>query len=586
MPSTDNTWPTTVSTVASGVRRRPWLIPLVALVVGALAYGISTQIPDKYEATSRLLFQPVDPAPRVDPATPGPDASSTPERTAATNLALASAAADATTVTVRDKLRLGLGLQDLRDRVGLTPEGQADIVTITATGGSAAEATRIANTYAAEIVALRQRRAQDRVQRVIDAINARLAAGPPADVASTLQARSEQLQVEKALQTGDVEVAELAVPPAAPSAPRPLLNGMIGAALGVLLALGLAVVLRRQDRPVEDEEDLETIIGADVLARVPNRGDSAVGRQGFREALHFLRTNLQLREDARRARVIGLVSPTPGHGKSVVAVGLTDALATSGSDVIAIDCDLRRPALHRYLHGELSPGVVDVIDGRDETSSLVQETSHAGVRLVAAGAALSESTSSSVGLGRITRLLKHMRQSADYVIVDTSAVTIGADSTVVAKALDGVIMVVDLKVVDRDVLAAATEQLRGAGVRIFGIVLNRAEGFQPRWRSGGTLSSLRGRRDAPPRDVPARAAPVRDAPAVSAAPVRGEAAEDDDAPAERETRAERDARAKANGAANASRKQQQQQAGGAPRSGRAARSSGRTPPRRSDRRST
>jgi capsular exopolysaccharide synthesis family protein len=584
MPTTDNTWPTTVSTVASGVRRRPWLIPLVAFVVGALAYGISTQIPDKYEATSRLLFQPVDPAPRVDPATPGPDASSTPERTAATNLALASAAADASTVTVRDKLRLGIGLQDLRDRVGLTPEGQADIVTITATGGSAAEATRIANTYAAEIVALRQRRAQDRVQRVVDAINARLAAGPPADVTSTLQARAEQLQVEKALQTGDVEVAELAVPPVAPSAPRPLLNGMIGAALGVLLALGLAVVLRRQDRPVEDEEDLETIVGADVLARVPNRGDSAVGRQGFREALHFLRTNLQLREDARRARVIGLVSPTPGHGKSVVAVGLTDALATSGSDVIAIDCDLRRPALHRYLHGELSPGVVDVIDGRDETSSLVQETSHAGVRLVAAGAALSESTSSSVGLGRITRLLKHMRQSADYVIVDTSAVTIGADSTVVAKALDGVIMVVDLKVVDRDVLAAATEQLRGAGVRIFGIVLNRAEGFQPRWRSGGTLSSLRGRRDDSPRDVPARAAPAGDATAVRAAPVRGEAAaEDDEAAGERETRAERDARAKANGAANASRKQQ---AGGAPRSGRAARSSGRTPPRRSDRRST
>ena len=574
MPQSENTWPTTVSTVTSGVRRRPWLIPVVAIVVGALTFAVSSLMPSKYEATARLVFQPTDPAPRIDPTTSGPEVSSTPERTAATNLALAEAAADASAPVVRRRLRSGLSVEDLRKRIALTPEGQADIVTITATGDSAAESARMANTFASEIVALRRRRAQDRVQRVIDAINQRVQAQPPPASATTLQARAEQLQVEKALQTGDVDVAEPAVPPPGRSSPHPLLNGFIGLLLGALLGVGLAAVLRRQDRPVEDEEDLETIVAADVLARVPYRSESATGRQHFREALHFLRTNLQLREDARRARVIGLVSPTPGHGKSVVAVGLCDALATSGSDVIAIDCDLRRPALHRYLHGNMSPGVVDVIDGSDESSSLLQETSHAGVRLVAAGATLSESTSSTIGLGRITRLLKSMRQAGDYVIVDTSAVTIGADSTVVAKALDGVIMVVDLKVVDRDVLAAATDQLRGAGVRIFGIVLNRADGFQPRWRSGTPgIPSLRGRRDDELLERP-RPAAAREASPVRAAPQRQAMSE-----RERPTETERGAKPDANGAGSG-------KAAGAPRSGRAARSSGRTPPRRSDRRST
>lgn len=502
MSQPENTWPSPVSSVMSGVRRRPWLIPLVAIIAGALALGISSLVPNTYEATSRLLLQPTDPPPRVDPASAGPDATSTPERTAATNLALTSAAADAITLRVKRSMRTDLGLAELRDRVTLTPEGEADIVTITAKGGTATEAAQIANTYAREIVDLRRQRAQERVQRVIDAIRTRLASLRETDPSyAGLRTREGQLVVEKSLQTGDVEVAEQAVPPTAPSSPRPMLNGFIGGVLGIVLALGLAAMLRRLDRPVEDENHLETIVGADVLARVPYRSDSARDRQLFREALHFVRTNLQLRDDAKRARVIGLVSPTPGNGKSVIAVGLCDALATSGSDVVAIDCDLRRPSLHRYLHGELSPGVVDVIDGSNETSALLQDTMHSGVRLVAAGATLSESTSSSVGLGRITRLLKQMRHAADYVIVDTSAVTIGADSIVVAKALDGVIMVVDLKVVDRDVLAAATDQLRGAGVRIFGIVLNRAEGYQPsRWRGGGQhagpdLFSSRRRRD-------------------------------------------------------------------------------------------
>ena len=542
MSQSEDTWPSPLATLASGVRRRPWLIPLVAIIAGALALGISTLVPDKYEASSKLLFQPTDPPPRIDPASPGPDSPSTPERTAATNLALASAAADATTVRVKRSLRTDLVLGELRDRVVLVPEGEADIVTITATGATANESAVIANTYAREIVELRRRQAQERVQRVIDAIKVRLAALRTTDSTyAGLQTRESQLQVEKGLQTGNVEVVELAVPPTAPSSPRPMLNGFIGGVLGVFLALALAVVLRRLDRPVEDEEHLETIVGADVLARVPYRSDSARDREGFREALHFLRTNLQLREDAKRARVIGLVSPTPGHGKSVVAVGLADALATSGSDVVVIDCDLRRPALHRYLHAELSPGVVAVIAGSDETSGLLQETSHEGVRLVAAGGALSESTSSAVSLGRIARLLKQMRHTADYVIVDTSAVAMGADSTVVAKALDGVIMVVDLKVVDRDVLSAATDQLRGAGVRIFGIVLNRAEGMQPRWRSGGgghssgpdLFTAPRGNRESSGRDVPSTRASGgrRKAPALREAAVERRAAASNGAPA-------------------------------------------------------
>ena len=121
------------------------------------------------------------------------------------------------------KLKTDLTAKELRDRVKLDPQGQADIVTITATGDTPQQAAQIANAFANQVVAARRVAAQQKIQRVIDAINAKLAGTPSSDaIADELRRRAEQLGVERQLETGEVEIAEDAVPPRDKSSPKPL----------------------------------------------------------------------------------------------------------------------------------------------------------------------------------------------------------------------------------------------------------------------------------------------------------------------------------------------------------------------------
>ncbi len=492
-------WTLDLATLLRALRARWWLIGLTALVAGGLAFALSMLQDDRYEATADLLFRPSDPAPRIDPATAPPDAADAPERTAATNLALASA--DTVARQVKSKLRSPLSVDELRERVELAPEGQADIVTVTASGGSRDEAARIANAFAEEVVALRRRTAEAKVQRVIDAISSRLAAVPrDSGTAEELSRRAEQLRVEKGLQTGDVELAEPAIPPRERSSPRPLTNSAIGLVLGLLVGVALALVLQRLDRRIESEDELADIVGAPTIGRIPLAKETRWERELFYEGFQFLRANLQLREEARDCRTIAVTSALPGNGKSTVTVGLAKALAASGSTVVAVDGDLRRPTLHQNFGVPAEPGMTNIIGGGADVLEQLQPTLLAPVSLLAAGPALPISASVMAASKPLQELFQTLRGVADYVIVDTAPVTIGADASTIATAVDGVIVVVDQATVKREALKAANEQLTGSGAHVIGVVLNRAsvllaeEAYRGYYGSGAEQLSADGER--------------------------------------------------------------------------------------------
>lgn len=467
-----------VQMVLRALRRHWRLVALVTLVSASVALAVSLVLPERYEASADLLFGEAEPPPNIDPNEPLPDRTQSPERVAATNLALASLEKVAT--RVETKLGPGdpggdLSARELRDAVELDPEGQADIVTITATGDSPREAARIGNAFADEIVALRREDAQRKIQRVIDAIEARLAGTAAEDALSTqLRSRAEQLRVMKGLETGEVEIAEQAVPPSEPSSPKPLRNTAIGLLLGVILGSLLALLLQRFDRRVESEAELGEIFDSPVIARIPVERPTGWERELFAEAFQFLRANLQLRDPEGDCRSIAITSALPGNGKSTVAARLAEALALSGSDVIVVDCDLRRPTLHEYYGVNPREGLTSALVGLRDPVEMLQPTGTPTVRLLPAGPLMPLPASVVAGTKGMSGVLRRLAAQADYVIVDTSPVTIGADASAIASCVDGTLVVVDVERVRRDVLQAANEQLRAARANIVGVVVNRA----------------------------------------------------------------------------------------------------------------
>ena len=456
------------------LRRRKWIVIGVTILAAALAGGLSLLQEDRYEASADLQFRQDERVPSVNPQEPPPDPTESPERIAATNLALASL--DKVTARVRERLNSTLSIDDLRETVEIEPQGQADIVRITAEGDSAEEAARAANIWAEEVAAVRRERSQEQVQRVIDAIDVQLAGVEPGSaVDAELRARKAQLEVEQRLRTGDVEIAQEAIPPLERSSPKPLRNAVIGAVLGLILGTLLALLLQRLDRRVESEEEVAEIVGAPVIARVPVERASGWERELFIESFQFLRANLQLRDRQAEPQTIAITSALPGNGKSTIAARLAEAMALGGAEVVIVDCDLRRPTLHEYYGVGAYEGLTTALVGLRDPVEMLRPTPSPSVRLLAAGPLMPLPASVLAGTKGMSEVLARLRKVADYVIVDTSPVTIGADTSAIAATVDATVMVVDISSVRRDILAAATDQLRSARANIVGVVVNRAE---------------------------------------------------------------------------------------------------------------
>lgn len=449
------------------LRQRWALIVGCGLVAAVLAFGLSLVMPERYKASADLLFEKSN----LDAAVLGSDtaaeAQTAPERVAATNLELASLQVVAE--NTRRRLGTSLTVRQLQDRISIKPKGQADIVTITATAGTREEAVRIANTFAEEVVAFRRRAAQDEVQRAIDALSRSQAS----DSSTTARGaeRLAQLRAIKEVEAGDVTIVQRAVPPREASSPRPLRNTVIGGFLGLLLGVFVALLFHRLDPRIRDDDELVRIVGAPVLAHVPDSRHANRG-QAF-EALQFLRANLQLQDPDRQTRVIVVTSPQPGDGKTTIAGGLAEALALTGERVVAIDCDLRDPALHQRLEVELAPGLTNALLEPRSADDLLLD-SPLGPKVLTAGTMPLDPLLTVPALVRLPDLLNEVREQADYVIVDTPPISVAADASTVASMADGVIIVVDRRRSRSDVLAAAREQLAHARARVLGIVVDRA----------------------------------------------------------------------------------------------------------------
>jgi capsular exopolysaccharide synthesis family protein len=461
------------------VRARRWFLGVFVVVAGVVGFGVSSAQSDRFSASAQVLFGGSGLVDSV--VAGGSGASVAGGGQAARSLALASL----DSVAARVKRRFpGLGsVEALKGSVSVEVPGQSDdLVSVSARWGSAVGAARVANAFADEIVALRGRVAQGQVQRAIDAVNATVVRGGlGAAQVGVLRDRLGQLEVVKALQTGDATVVQRAVVPDSRSSPRPVRAAVLGGFVGGLLGLLVVVVGAVFDERVRGEEEVVALIAAPVLARIPDLAGpgrrtptwTAHQSPAFADAIAFLRMNLQLKRSDRGSAVLAVTSPVEGDGKTTVVARLARSLASTGASVLAVDCNMRNPTLHRCfeLLPESEPEEREAKRGSTRRP-MSRRTALPGLRILSPGA-YPALPAGIIGQARLRRTISELRRDADYVLVDTSPVTTVADASAVAAAADGVILVVDAKRIRRSALLAANEQLVNARATVLGIVLNR-----------------------------------------------------------------------------------------------------------------
>lgn len=192
------------------------------------------------------------------------------------------------------------------------------------------------------------------------------------------------------------------------------------------------------------------------------------------EAYRILRTNLQFASPDEQLQTLLITSAGPDEGKSTITANLASSLAQAGHQVIAVNGDLRRPALHQFFQVRNTVGLTSVLVGQTTLESALQETMVPRVRVLAAGP-LPPNPSELLGSRRMQALMRELRQQADIVLIDSPPVIAVADAGILARLVDGCLLVVSIGKTPRDLALAAKEQLEQVGARVLGVVANGVE---------------------------------------------------------------------------------------------------------------
>lgn len=448
--------------------------PLVFFLVVLAALGGSvawlTLKPRQYDASARLL---VTPLPQDDRDFLGFDLlrdSGDPTRTVQTAATLVesrpAAAAAART------LNNGWSADRVRNAISVKPEGESNIVAVTATADGARLAARVANTFVDSSLA--QRRGA--LVRQIDAEISRLGA----QGGSAATNRIAQLQALR--QRGDptLSLSERAVPPTSPSGASPPIIVALALVAGLALGTGACILLELTGSRIRDEDEAISLYPLPVLARVPElsrrKRRSPGGGRGWympppiREAFRTLVVQL---ERVGNPKVLMVMSASSGDGKTTTAVNLAVSLAATGRRVVLMDFDMRKPDVGRALKLADALSLADMIDPSASLSDLVREAPGLPLlQVLATGAAREGDYALVEVLGRrFPEFLAEARESADYVVVDTAPLGAVSDALRLTDQVDEIVVVARAGRTERGNLEVMRELLDRSGKHPLGMIL-------------------------------------------------------------------------------------------------------------------
>ncbi len=197
-----------------------------------------------------------------------------------------------------------------------------------------------------------------------------------------------------------------------------------------------------------------------------NGDDSARGTEEYRT----LRSRLYHMREKMTLKTLLVTSALPKEGKSFTSANLAQVLVRQhGRRVLLIDADLRGPRLHLMLGTTPGPGLSDYLQGKNDEFSVMQRGAIENLFFIPSGTGI-EDPAELVGNGRLKMLLQRLEPLFDWIIIDSPPAVPVSDASVLAKACDGVLMVVRSNTTPSDAARKARHELPDE--EQVGVVLN------------------------------------------------------------------------------------------------------------------
>ena len=290
----------------------------------------------------------------------------------------------------------------------------------------------------------------------------------------------EEIRVAEAQTTSNIVQVDPATVAEDPVRPRTLLNTILAAMVGFMIAVGVVFMREALDDTVKGPDDITTRLGLPVLgliARAQPNGEAgpitaAQPRSPVSEAFRTLRTNIQFASVDKPLRTLLVSSPTPEDGKTTVSSNLGVVLSQAGQQVVMIDADLRRPRLHERMGVSNRTGLSNLFVQETITlDGIARETQADGLRVIPTGP-LPPNPAELVSSQKMNDILAALNEEWDMVVIDSPPVMAATDAAVLASRVDGVLLVVKPGSTKLGACEQTVEQLRRSGANVLGVVLN------------------------------------------------------------------------------------------------------------------
>ena len=191
------------------------------------------------------------------------------------------------------------------------------------------------------------------------------------------------------------------------------------------------------------------------------------------EAYRSLRSNIEYSSFDDEYRVIVVTSSVPGEGKSTTSGNLAIALAQSGNRVLLVDCDMRKPSIHKRFKISNAAGTAELLLRKKSFEEVANNYSE-NLTIITAGK-IPPNPSEMLASRAMTAFIEEMKKEFKYIILDTPPLQAVTDAQVLSTKADGVLLVVRAGSTKREMVFNSVDLIKKVQGKVIGTVLNGVE---------------------------------------------------------------------------------------------------------------
>ncbi|CAA6811685.1 MAG: Tyrosine-protein kinase Wzc (EC [uncultured Sulfurovum sp.] len=280
----------------------------------------------------------------------------------------------------------------------------------------------------------------------------------------------------------DYQIIDDAYTPNVPVSPKKLLIMATSILLGLLFATILSLIRYSRNAYIRNKQDIEQMTSLPIYGSIPYykqiKNKISIHKElksPFSEAFRTLRTNLQFISNKDEGKLMLITSTIAGEGKSTTAANLATILEMAKYKTIVVNFDLRKPTLHKFFDISNDKGISSFLSGRDSLHEIIIPTEYANLDIIPSGP-IPTDPSELIFSKKLPLLFKQLKESYEYIIIDTAPIGIISDTKTLMQYSDLNLIIIRQDYAKKEFIHTLEEMIEKHQFKNIGLILNASKG--------------------------------------------------------------------------------------------------------------